>query len=218
MTPDDLAAVHPRLYHLTAPGAHRGIARHGLLSARAIAELVGLDGEARRTVLERRRPAEVTLSHPEHGAFTINDNLPLTEAALERCLDDGLSPADWLRALNGRVYLWPSEERLRTLLGARTNRDRAREVLVFDTRSLVAAHAERVRLSPINGGSTIRKPARRGRSTYAPMLEHGWEEWRRLRGGRDAVAEVAIEGGVPDAAAHLVEVRPVPGRVPATRG
>ena len=211
MTPDELAALHPRLYHLTAPGAHRGIERHGLLSARAILDLAGVAGDERRRLLERRRPAEVTVAHPERGAFTINDNLPLTEAALERCLDDGLSPADWLRALNGRVYLWPSEERLATLLGARTNRDREREVLVFDTRSLAGAHADRVRLSPINGGSTIRKPARRGLATYAPLLAHPYPEWRRLRGRSDAIAEVAIEGSVPDAADHLIEVRRVGG-------
>ena len=211
MTPDDLAAVHPRLYHLTAPGAHRGIERHGLLSARAVADLLAIEGDERRALLERRRPAEVRLSHPERGAFTINDNLPLTEAALERCLDDGLAPADWLRTLNGRVYLWPSEDRLATLLGARTNRARAREVLVFDTRSLVEAHAARVRLSPINGGSTIRRPARRGLGTYTPLLAHDYATWRRLRGGRDRIAEVAIEGAVPDAAEHLVEVRRVGG-------
>ena len=209
MTPDELAALHPRLYHVTAPGGIEGIRRHGLLSARAILDRLGVEGEERERLLTRRRATEVALSRPGRGAFTINDNLPLTEAALETCLDDGIAPAEWLRALNDRVYFWPSEKRLATLLGARMNRDRAREVIVFDALPLARAHAERVRLSPINGGSTIRKPARRGRATYAPLLEHGWEEWRRLRGRLDAIAEVAIEGAVPDAAEHVVEVRRV---------
>ena len=209
MTPEELAALHPRLHHVTAPGAIEGIRRHGLLSARAILDRLGIEGEERTRLLERRRPTEVRLSRPGRGTFTINDNLPLTETALERCLDDGITPAEWLRALNGRVYFWPSEQRLATLLGARTNRDRAREVIVFDTLALVGAHAERVRLSPINGGSTIRKPARRGASTYAPLLERDWDAWRRLRGRLDTIAEVAIEGAVPDAAAHVLEVRRV---------
>ena len=209
MTPDELAERHPRLYHLTAPGAHRHIRRDGLLSARAIVERLGLDGDARARLLERRRPGEVRLSHPERGTFVLNDNLPLTEKALARCLDDGLTPADWLRRLNGQVYFWPSEKRLASLLGARTNRERPREVIVFDTLSLVAAHAERVRLSPINGGSTIRQPARRGLATYAPLLAQGYREWQGLRGRRDTIAEVAIEGSVPDAGAHIVAVRNV---------
>ena len=213
MTPEELAAVHPRLYHVTEPGAHESIRRHGLLSARAILDRLGLDGAERTRLLERRRPSEVRLPHLEHGEFVVNDNLPLTEKALERCLDDGLSPADWLRLLNGQVYLWPSTKRLESLLGARTNRDRPREVIVFDTRSLVAAHAPRTRLSPINGGSTIRKPARRGLATYTPLLAHGYRDWQTLRGGprggRDTIAEVAVEHAIPDAAEHIVEVRTV---------
>lgn len=98
-------------------------------------------------------------------------------------------------------------ERLARLLGARTNRDRPREVIVFDTRSLVGAHAEHTRLSPINGGSTIRKPARRGLGTYTPLLDHDHRTWRALRGGHDTIAEVAIEHAIADAAEHIVEVR-----------
>ena len=209
MTPDELADLHPRLYHVTAPGAHEAIRRDGLLSARAILDKIGIDGEERTRLLERRRPTTVPLAHPEHGRYVLNDNLPLTEAALERCLDDALTPADWLRLLNGQVYLWPSEKRLRSLLGAKTNRDRPREVIVFDTGSLVAAHAARTRLSPINGGSTIRKPARRGLSTYAPLIARDYRAWQALRGRRDTIAEVAIEHAVPDAGEHVVEVRAV---------
>lgn len=207
MTPEELAALHPRLYHVTAPGNVERIRRDGLLSARAVVERLGIDGAERLRLLERRRPTGVVLA----DGCTINDNLPLTEAALEHCLDDGLTPADWLRALNGRVYLWPSEKRLRTLLGARMNRSRAREIVVFDTLSLVRAHADDVRLSPINGGSTIRKPARRGLGTYTPLLAHDYADWRRLRGRLDSIAEVAVEGAVPDAARHIVEVREAGG-------
>ena len=209
MTPDELAALHPRLYHVTEPAALGAIRRDGLLSARAILDRLGIDGDERVRLLERRRPTAVPLAHPEHGAFVLNDNLPLTGKALERCLDDGLTPPDWLRLLNGQVYFWPSETRLRSLLGARTNRDRPRTVIVFDTRSLVTAHAARTRLSPINGGSTIRKPARRGLATYAPLLARDYREWRALRGRRDTIAEVAIEHAVPDADEHIVEVRTV---------
>ena len=207
MTPEELAALHPRLYHVSAPGAHRSIRRQGLLSARAILDRLGIEGAERTRLLERRRPSEVRLSRPGRGEFVVNDNLPLTERALERCLDDGLTPAEWLRMLNGQVYLWPSTGRLERLLGARTNRARPREVIVLDTLSLVGAHAARTRLSPINGGSTIRKPARRGLATYAPLLAHGYRDWQALRGGRDTIAEIGVGYAIPDLAEHLVEVR-----------
>ncbi len=206
MTPTELAALHPRLYHLAAPGTHERVVHEGLLCAADIVERLGIEGDERVRLLERRRDAQAVLAD---GRYTLNDNLPLTEAALERCLDDGLAPADWLRALNARTWFWPSERRLGTLMGARTNRGREREVIVFDTLMLVRAHAERVRLSPINGGSTIRRPARRGLATYAPLGAHDYPTWRRLRGRLDTIAEVAVEGSVPDAADYIVEVRRV---------
>ena len=207
MTPDDLARLHPRLYHVTAPGAAAGVRRHGLLCARDALALLEVGEERARELTERRRPAGVPVSHPRHGTITINDNVPLSEKALERCLDDGLTPAEWLRMLNGMVFFWPGEAGLRSLLTARLNRDRDREVLVFDTRSLATAHADAVRLSPINSGSTIRRPARRGLATFTPLGRYGYAEWRRLRGGLDRVREVTVEGSVPDAANHLIEVR-----------
>lgn len=100
MTPEALAVLHPRLYHATEPGAHRSIRRHGLLSARAILDRLDIEGDERVRLLERRRPAAVRLSSAERGQFMLNDNLPLTEKAFQRCLDDGLTPADWLRCLN----------------------------------------------------------------------------------------------------------------------
>lgn len=212
MTPEDLAALHPRLYHLTDPGALPGILRHGLLPTSALLSLFEVTGPERHAVERRRRPESVRLSHPEHGEAVITDNLPLSEAALEACLDDGLAPADWLGILNGRVFFWPDEQGLARLLGARLNRGRDRLVLVLDTLALARRHQERVELSAINTGSTIRRPARRGLSTFTPLGLHEYGAWRRLRGGLDRIREVTVLGGVRDVADHLVEHYLVPGR------
>jgi hypothetical protein len=213
LRPEDLAARHPRLYHVAAPGALPGILRHGLLPTSGLLSLFEVPEADRPTIERRRRPASVTLTHPAHGEATITDNLPLSEAALETRLEDGLAPEDWLGLLNERVFFWPDEDGVRRLLGARLNRDRERLVLVLDTLSLARRHGDRMELAAINTGSTIRRPARRGRSTFTPLHRHSYEAWRRLRGGRDRVREVTVVGGVVDLADHLIEHRRVaPGR------
>jgi hypothetical protein len=214
LSPEDLAARHPRLYHVTDPGALQGILRHGLLPTSVLLTLFEVPEADRHPIERRRRPASVPVTHPSHGDAVITDNLPLSEAALALCLDDGLAPADWLALLNSRVFFWPDEESLARLLGARLNRNRDRLVLVLDTLGVARRHEQRMELSAINTGSTIRRPARRGLSTVTPLRLHGYEAWRRLRGGLDRIREVTVVDGVDRVADHLVEHYRVPARRP----
>jgi hypothetical protein len=139
----------------------------------------------------------------------LNDNSPLSETKLASCLDDGLSPADWLGMLNERVFFWADEAGLSRLTGARANRGRRREVLIFDTRGVATAHYDRVEISPINSGATVHRPARRGSATFAPLSEVEYAAWRRQRGQRDRILEVVVRGHVREAARHLLERREV---------
>lgn len=205
MSPGDLAARHPLLFHVTAPEAWPSIVRHGLLSASALAALFELPAEARIALATTRRPTERRLHHARHGCVTLNDNAPLSEAALAACLDDGLTPAAWLAMLNGRVFFWTSRAGVARLLRARMNRCRPRAVLAFDTLGLANAHAARMELSPINSGATIRRAARRGHATFTPLDAMPYRDWQRRRGGRDAIIEVVVRDGVGDAARHLVD-------------
>ncbi len=205
LSPEDLAARHPRLYHLTEPGALPGIMRHGLLPTQRLLKLFEVPETDRRAIERQRRPASIALTHPVHGRARITDNLPLSMTALAACLDDGLAPEDWLRILNERVFFWADEKGLATLSGARLNRTREREVLVLDTLSVARRFRGRMELSAINSGATIRRAARRGLSTFVPLERHSYEMWRRLRGGRDRVREVTVVGGVLDVADHLIE-------------
>ncbi len=205
MTPEDLAARHPRLYHVTTPGMLRSIRRHGLLSTARIRALMGVADTGRRA-------DSVTLTHPDHGTMILTDQKPLVEAGLARCLDDGLEPDDWRAMLDGRAFFWPSRSHAEGLLRAATNRDRARDVLVLDTLGLARAHGDRMALSPINSGNTRRRPARRGLATYTPLGAMPLANWRRMRRragvvtGLDDIREVTVEGAVPDAADHLLDV------------
>jgi hypothetical protein len=58
---------------------------------------------------------------------------------------------------------------------------------MLDTLSVVQTHYEQVELAAINTGSTIRRPARRGLSTFSPAHQHTYREWQQLRGGRDRI-------------------------------
>lgn len=208
MTPEELAARHPRLFHLTLPSNLPGIERHGLLPASALMTRHGID--LHRT----RRPTALPLHDPVHGTATLNDQSPMTERALAGCLDDGLSPADWLTLLNGRVFFWADENGLATLLGARANRNRSVAVLVVTTLAFARSYGAQIELSAINSGATIRRPARRGLATFTPMLRHPHAEWRRLRGGRDTVREVTVPAGVPDVMRFVTEVRRIGDPIP----
>jgi hypothetical protein len=209
MTPAELAAEAPRLFHVTMPGASESIRTHGLQCTTSLVQSSTLVPGRRQSLLTERRANEVLLTLQDGREVRLNDNLPLSVKALHTCLDNGWSPADWIAHLNQHVFFWPSEERLLSLLNARINRQREREVLVFDTASLVAAHAARTHLSPINSGATMRKAARRGATTFTPIAAHSLAQWRRLRGKRqpDELAEVVVLGDVPDAARHVIETR-----------
>ena len=159
-------------------------------------------------MLERTcRPTAITIRHPVHGHAVLNDQSPMSERALRMCLDDELTPADWLASLNRRVFFWSDTSGLARLVCARANRSRAIDVLVIDTLALAMAHAGRIELSPINSGATIRKPARRGPSKFTPLLELSYAQWRGKRGGSDRIVEVTVLDGVPDIARYVSEIR-----------
>lgn len=207
MSPEELAERHPRLFHVTEPGAWPSIARLGLLSTRRLLDLFEVGAERRLALETRRRPDAVALEHPEHGRVLLNDQRPLSESALRRCLDDGLEPADWIGMLNDRVFFWADQSGLDRLLSARMNRARPRAILVVDTLSLARAHAGRIEICPINSGATMRRPARRRLGTFTPLEAMSFAAWRRKRGQRDSIVEVMVRDGVSDIERHVREVR-----------
>jgi hypothetical protein len=206
MTPEDLALRHPRLYHVTAPGALERMAEYGLLPTSALLDLFGVPPERRVDIEGRPRSAEVTIEHPTFGMAVISDNTPLSVRALANRLDDGLRPSEWLQMLNERVFFWADREGLARLLGSKANRNRKRDVLVVDTLSLARKYHADMAISPINTGAAIRRPARRGLATFASLADYTYAEWRSLRGRRDRILEVSVRCEITDMWAHLVDV------------
>jgi hypothetical protein len=128
-------------------------------------------------------------------------------------LDVGLAPADWYAILNRRVFFWVSTKRLDGFLQAQAHQGWERLVLVLATSSVAKRHTEQMELSPINSGSARRRPARRGLSTFTPLLSCDYPTWQRQRdkASPDHIAEVTVVGGVDHIADLVIERHLVSG-------
>jgi hypothetical protein len=202
-----LIIQYPRLFHMAAAGAWPSIAAHGLLTTRDLVAGSELEAAERAAILDERRLRSVQVDHPTVGVVTVRDQSPLRQDILQAVLAD-MSPGEWLDLLNGQVFFWLHPRRLASLLRSRPNRNLEHDVLTVDTASLVAAHHDRIRLSPINSGATQWPSApRRGRDTFLTIEDYPYAERRRGRGVADAVAELTVVGGVADIADHVVDVQ-----------
>jgi len=209
--PEQLALHYPRLYHMAQLGSWPLIQRHGLLSTVALLDLFEVGGEARETLVARRRPEGVEIRHSIHGTAVLRDQKPMDASGLRRSLQDGLTPTQWYRSLNEKVFFWVSRGRLDKLLAAAAYRDRRQTVLTLDTAALLARHADRVLLSPINSGATKPVPAARGRDTFLPLADYPFDFWKDKRNLREAVVELTVRDAVPDVRDFVLKVEEVGG-------
>lgn len=212
MTLAELAARHPRLFHVTEPGSWASIRQHGLLSTEMLLRRAGLAEADIAARIRRRRPSTEVVQTARFGPVILNDNSPLNEKKLAGCLEDGLSPSDWIALLNQRVFFWVDEKRCHGLRDAKAGSGRRpREVLIFNTASLLAGVAEKVEIAPFNTGSTLYDPVRRGRSTFSGLADVSFAEWRErrshLKASPDKIVEVVVRDGIPNVADHLIERR-----------
>jgi hypothetical protein len=188
--PAALIEKYPVLFHMAEADSWASIVEHGLLSTLALLDLYSVDGPARQVIACERRAESVEIAHPTYGRAVIRDQKPLHQATLRRCLTD-LSPGEWYWLLNSKVFFWPTEGRLRSLLGARSYRDRPHTVIRVDTRLLIERCEADITLSPINSGSTMRAAVARGSGTFQSIADYPLAVLKR-RG----VAEVAVNHGV----------------------
>ncbi len=198
----------PTLYHMAERGSWPSIAAHGLLSTSSLLDRFGTGGPSRRTIEEEHRQDSVAIG----TGVVIRDQKPMDDAGLRRCLQDGLTPQDWYRLLNGRVFFWLTSDRLHRLLEAGTYRDAEHDVLEVDAAALVAAYRTKITLCAINSGNTKPFPAQRGRSTLLPIDQYPYASWRLKRARGERVVELAVIGGVPDIVSFVKRVTVMRGR------
>lgn len=186
----EFEGAYPVLFHISLARDVEQIMRHGLLSTTALLDLCEIEAEFRSRIEAHRRPKAISISHPIHGEFLINDQAPMNASALAKCLID-LTPQQWCESLNNRVFLWPTRERVTKHIGAKLAVGTKRIVLAFDTRSLFETlDVDLFELSPINSGNTMRKAAPRGSSTFRRFRNYPFHERSKSVGIKSAIAEV----------------------------
>jgi IrrE N-terminal-like domain len=95
---------------------------------------------------------------------------------------------------------------LNTLLSAKAYRNKPHTVLILETLPLVRRYEPSITLSPMNSGNTLPIAHPRGPDTFKVMNEYPFQE-RMKRGPYYTVVELAVEGGVPDAADYTLLVQ-----------
>lgn len=198
-----------RVYHIAEADNWPSIERDGLLSAQALFERAGAKAEDRAAV-EKHRPIRAVLS----DGTVIRDQSPMPPAALKPCLR-GLTPVQWYRLLNGKVFFWFDEDRVVRHLHA--CRRTAQVVLTIDAEALLARHAVRACVAPFNTGNARRKPAVRGRATFVPWMTWQATGWRSEceglgtgpRSKSHKPAELTVDHAVPDILDFVVSRRAV---------
>ncbi len=214
MTDDELAELLrdcPTLYHVAERGSWASIRQHGLLSTSALLDLWDVKGRQREVIEAARRPQNAVIEHPLLGRAVVRDQKPLDDAGLLRCLQDDLTPEDWYRLLNARVFFWLSLGRLHRLLTARPYRELEHDVLEVDAAALVTAYRAKITLSPINSGATKPFPRARGLDTFLPIADYPYAHWRARRAPGERVVELSVLAGVPDVERFVLRVTTMRG-------
>lgn len=209
MTDEELFGRYPRLYHMAADGSWPSIRENGLLSVTALLDRYGFVGSDRFAYESARRPGLMALTAEGMPDAIVRDNKPMHESVLLKKLQDGLTPRDWYEILNKKAFFWVERARLDSLLRAYAKDPQV--VLVLDTRALVGRHRENVRLCRINSGQTLYNAQPRGLGTFLPIERYPSGPGRVGTATRPVVAELVVEGGVPDVADFVIEVHRVEG-------
>ncbi len=180
------------------------IQKHGLLSTTALLDLYNIHGKKRFTIESCIRPSSVDIYNKRYGKAVIRDQKPLSEKKLLDLLVN-ITPRQFYRLLNGKVFFWVRKKKLETLLNARAYRDKAHDVLTVDTEKLVKKYKDKVTLSKINSGATYYKRGIRGRQTFQSIDDYPFQEYKKKR-RENAIVELAIDYGVVDIKKYVIRV------------
>ncbi|MEM7492793.1 MAG: hypothetical protein AAF296_05385 [Pseudomonadota bacterium] len=186
--------VGPTLLHFTLAENLPSIERNGLLRPITLARIcdVPIEHLMLRTEALQLHSAEVSAR--------LNSQAWLV--AGRRQADhflDGHSLEGWSRQLDERLFFWPYRKGAAFAKSLTDRGDFA--MLEMDSRRFYEALRDQIDLSPINSGSAMRKPARRGNWIYV-SAKADWVEFaenrirRGLTASRDTVVEVSLKSDI----------------------
>lgn len=153
-----LATKFPKLWHVTFAGGWAGIHRNRLLRA--------VDVDPTHAASIRPEPQVVQWDHG--GAIVLRDQVrSRTDPPASL---DGVSPSQWWRLINGRVYFFPREADAERLVTAYLSKRRPQEVIKFRTTPALEDVATSVEVATVNAGVFPRHSGpSRGQATFVPL-------------------------------------------------
>jgi hypothetical protein len=208
MNPAKLVELYPRLYHMAEADTWDSIRQYGLLSTSAILDLHSIVRDARLPYESLHRPNMMTVQSPAFPAMILRDQKPMAANRLQKALGKGITPSDWYKLLNRKVFFWATESRLHTLLNARPYRNVLHDVLTIDGESFFTEYHDRIELCHMNSGNTWPMPHPRDISVFKAIVDY---PTKRNGNPTKEVAEVTVMYSVPDIADHVSEVRKMRG-------
>jgi hypothetical protein len=204
MRAEDFIRHHPELYHVARADAWPSIASRGLLSASAALDHFGILGTARARFESMHRSESMSIFPGHPTDIVLRDQKTMPPERLQAALfGTGLTPEDWYRTMNAKVFFWASWESMYRSLRTFQQRGTEHDVLVVSTASLVFAHPDDIMLSHIESGSTVPIIRARDALLFQPISRYPVFQTGRPR---KRVLEAAVEHGVTDIAQHVVDV------------
>lgn len=203
-----LIELYPNLYHMAECGAWESIRAKGLLSTIAVLDLANLDEQTRFNYETGHRPEKVSIKISDEEEITLRDQKPMPPARLARALQDNISPEQWYKLINSKVFFWTSEIRLTRLLGARHYRNLEHDVLTIDSAPFITAYADRIWLSPMNSGNTWPMPHARGNQTFQRISDY---PTKHSSVPVKPVVELVADYSVPNIGDYITTVRRMKG-------
>lgn len=208
---NELIVDCPVLYHMAEPGSWPSIQGQGLMSTAALLDKYGVNGARRKEIEEIRRPTGVELNCPGLRRVVVRDQIPMDDRGLERCLPPHLSPSDWYKLLNQKVFFWLTKERLARLLDAKAYREKTYVILEVQTAALIREFRNQIWLCPINSGCTKPFPHPRDETTFSRIVDYPYAHWKKRRRKGERVVELCVDYAVPNIVDFVVRVSEVQG-------
>lgn len=187
-------------------GTWQSIQRRGLLSTTAALDALGIHGAQRDALEGGHRPGMLSLLPGLADDIVLRDQKPMPPNRLRHALPPNITPEEWYRLINGKVFFWVSEERLGRLLGSYGEFEH--DVIIIDTASFLRAHETSAWLCHMNSGNTWPIPHRRDIDIFKRLPDYPVN----ARGNPlKEVVELVVDYAVPDIAVHVLTVNRVKG-------
>src|ERR1700716_1010686 len=175
MEKEFIVSRYPYMWHMAYYENLEGILRYGLLSTSSLLDLYEYSGSTRSLIESSLRSQKVIITHHSITESIIRDQKPMTLNGVEGSIED-CTAGEYFRFLNGRVFFWMSEKRLKTMNGARAYRSSENLVFVVNTASLIEEYNGQILLSPMNSGATLPRAYPRSIGMFKSIEKYSFKQ------------------------------------------